>query len=85
MMTHMKQSSMKGNPIKIDARKLSCPLPLLKLKQALNRVENGDEVVVLATDPASQRDFRSFVTQTNHLLTVKKVGNEFHFTVIKQS
>jgi len=74
-----------NNSIKIDARKLPCPLPLLKLKQALNRAEEGDEVIVRATDPASQRDFRSFVTQTNHLLTVKKVGNEFHFTVIKQS
>ncbi|PCI65555.1 MAG: response regulator SirA [Gammaproteobacteria bacterium] len=76
---------MKDNTIKIDARKLPCPLPLLKLKQALNRAENGDKIVLRATDPASQRDFRSFVTQTSHLLTIKKVGNEFHFTVIKQS
>lgn len=71
--------------MKVDARKLPCPLPLLKLKQALNKSVNGDEIVILATDPASQRDFRSFITQTNHLLTVKKVGNEFHFTVTKQT
>jgi tRNA 2-thiouridine synthesizing protein A len=75
----------KDKPMKIDARKLPCPLPLLKLKQSLNKAADGDEILVLATDPASQRDFRSFLTQTNHLLTVKKVGNEFHFTVIKQS
>ncbi|PHS14420.1 MAG: hypothetical protein COA86_15890 [Kangiella sp.] len=76
---------MKDKSLKIDVRKLPCPLPLLKMKQALNKAEEGDKIVVLATDPASQRDFRSFITQTNHLLTVKKVGNEFHFTVIKQS
>ncbi len=71
--------------MKIDARKLPCPLPLLKLKQALNRASDGEEILVLATDPASQRDFRSFVSQTKHLLTVIKIENEFHFTVIKQS
>ncbi len=71
--------------MKIDARKLPCPLPLLKLKQALNKASVGEKIVLLATDPASQGDFRSFITQTNHLLSIKKVENEFQFTIIKQS
>ena len=54
--------------IEVDARGLSCPLPLLKAKQALNAMQSGDELQVLATDPGSLRDFRVFAEQAGHLL-----------------
>lgn len=52
----------------VDARGLTCPLPLLKAKQALNALQSGDELCVLATDPGSVRDFRVFAEQAGHLL-----------------
>ncbi len=54
--------------IEVDARGLSCPLPLLKAKQALNGMQRGDELCVLATDPGSLRDFRAFAAQAGHEL-----------------
>ena len=44
----------------LDARGLSCPLPLLKAKLELNRLPSGALLKVLATDAGSQRDFRAF-------------------------
>lgn len=44
----------------VDARKLRCPLPLLKAKQALNRIKPGDSIEVLATDSGSVRDFHEY-------------------------
>ncbi|WP_439134833.1 sulfurtransferase TusA family protein [Pseudomaricurvus sp.] len=44
----------------VDARGLSCPLPLLKAKQALNQMQPGESLKVLATDVGSVRDFQSF-------------------------
>lgn len=44
----------------LDTSGLSCPLPLLKTKQALVNLNTGDVLKVIATDAGSQRDFRSF-------------------------
>ncbi len=52
----------------VDARGLSCPLPLLKAKLALNALPSGAVLHVLATDAGSQRDFRAFVRLAGHAL-----------------
>lgn len=68
---------------KVDARKMSCPMPLLKLKQALNNTEVGGTVHLIATDPTSQRDFRSYINMTDHQMSCQQDGDDFHFYVIK--
>lgn len=50
----------------VDARGLMCPLPLLRLKKALQAVDAGQVVRVLATDPAAVLDFGVFVEQAGH-------------------
>ncbi len=50
----------------VDACGLMCPLPLLRLKKALQGVENGQVVRVLATDPAAVLDFGVFIEQARH-------------------
>lgn len=54
--------------LELDARGLMCPLPLLRLKKALQMLEDGQVVQVLATDPASVLDFGVFIEQTGHAL-----------------
>lgn len=48
----------------LDLSGLTCPMPLLKTKQALNRLEPGRVLRVIATDPASERDFKAFSEQS---------------------
>ncbi|MEP7208089.1 MAG: sulfurtransferase TusA family protein [Casimicrobiaceae bacterium] len=52
----------------IDARGLNCPLPILRTKKALNDMASGQIIGVLATDPASVRDFQAFARQTGNEL-----------------
>lgn len=52
----------------LDLKGMSCPLPLLKAKQALNKMESGQILRVLATDPGSVRDFASFARISGHQL-----------------
>lgn len=52
----------------LDACGLQCPLPLLKAKQALNRMNAGEVLLVRATDPGSERDFQVFCRQAGHAL-----------------
>lgn len=54
--------------IELDATGLQCPMPLLKAKRALNGMERGQRLRVLATDQGSIRDFRVFAEQSGHLL-----------------
>ncbi|NLY12730.1 MAG: sulfurtransferase TusA family protein [Gammaproteobacteria bacterium] len=54
--------------VEVDARDLSCPMPLLKAKLALNTMPVGAVLKVLATDAGSQRDFRSFANLAGHSL-----------------
>ncbi|MBA1262073.1 sulfurtransferase TusA family protein [Stutzerimonas stutzeri] len=52
----------------LDASGLACPMPLLKAKLALNGLASGQVLKVTATDPGSQRDFRSFARLAGHAL-----------------
>lgn len=54
--------------VEVDAREMNCPMPLLKAKQALNKLDKGDQLMVLATDAGSQRDFQVFCQQSGHRL-----------------
>ena len=73
-----------AGPEPIDARGFECPMPLLMAKRALNALEPGDRIVVLATDEGAPRDFEVFARQSGHsLLSVERSGDEIHLLVEK--
>ncbi len=59
---------MSDQPVIVDARGLTCPMPLLKAKRALNELDSRQRLLVLATDPGSVRDFEVFSAQSGHKL-----------------
>jgi len=62
----------------VDARGLSCPLPILRAKKALAEMHSGQVLKIVATDPGSVRDFQAFARQTgNGLVGQAAVGREF--------
>ncbi|MDE2612968.1 MAG: sulfurtransferase TusA family protein [Burkholderiales bacterium] len=62
----------------LDARGLSCPLPILKAKKALAEMVSGELLRVVCTDPGSVRDFQAFARQTgNELVGQSTEGSEF--------
>ncbi len=52
----------------LDARGLSCPLPILKTKKTLNELTSGQVLKVVATDPGSVKDMQAFANQTGNAL-----------------
>lgn len=69
-----------GADREVDARGLNCPLPILRTKKALNDMKSGQVLKVVATDPASQRDFQAFSRQTGNFLIDQSAANgEFTF------
>lgn len=64
----------------LDARGLNCPLPILRTKKALNDMISGNVLKVLATDPASVKDFQAFARQTgNALIEHSEADGVFRF------
>lgn len=62
----------------LDARGLSCPLPILKTKKALATLQSGQVLRVYTTDPGSVQDFQAFAKQTgNRLLEQKEQGSDY--------
>ena len=52
----------------VDARGLSCPLPILRAKKALATLQSGQVLRVEATAPGSKQDFSAFARQTGNAL-----------------
>ena len=66
--------------VELDARKLACPLPILRCKKALSGMSSGQILKIVATDPGSTRDFEVFCDQTgNVLLSGSQQGDEYTF------
>jgi tRNA 2-thiouridine synthesizing protein A len=64
----------------LDARGLNCPLPILRTKKALNEMQSGQVLKIVATDPGSVKDFQAFSKQTgNELLSHGEANKEFTF------
>ena len=68
----------------LDASGLTCPLPLLKAKQALNGMEGGKVLEVVCTDPGSVRDFAVFSEQSgNELLKSDETAGRYTYWLRK--
>lgn len=52
----------------VDARDLRCPLPLLRLRQALREVAVGDLLELQATDAGSVRDIAAYARLSGNTL-----------------
>ena len=66
----------------VDARGLSCPMPIVRTAQAIRVLPVGSVVEVLATDPGSQKDFVAWCRSTGHELVEQTAsGAVFRFLI----
>lgn len=50
----------------LDARGLVCPMPLLKTRKAINKMEPGQILEVLSTDGGTKNDLPAFARSNGH-------------------
>lgn len=66
----------------LDVKGLTCPLPVLRTKKALKDVAIGAELVVVSSDPGSQKDMPLFCQQTkNELVETRVEDGNFYYTI----
>lgn len=66
----------------LDSKNLLCPMPIIKLSQAIKKINVGQTILTETTDPGSQYDIAAWARQTGHeLLATEQAGNVFRFRV----
>lgn len=50
----------------VDCRGLSCPMPLLKTKKAIKKMNSGQVIEIIGTDPGSRNDLPQFASRSGH-------------------
>ena len=69
----------------LDAKGLSCPLPVLKAKKTLQAMAKDQVLEVHTTDPASVSDFEAFCKAAKHTLVSQKNENGVFTFEIRRS
>lgn len=70
----------------LDLQGLICPLPVLKANKALRGLPPGARLTVLATDPASAKDFPAYCQETGHeLLSFAEEAGVYRFVLRKRA
>ncbi|MDF2629862.1 MAG: preprotein translocase subunit TatB [Symbiobacteriaceae bacterium] len=69
----------------LDARNLQCPMPVVKAKKAIDTLQPGQVLEVLATDPGSKADFAAWSRSTgNELILATQEGTVYRYNVRKR-
>ncbi len=68
----------------LDAKRLLCPLPVIRLGEKINQVETGDLIQVTATDPGVLHDIPAWCKVHGHkVLSVEEKSDEIVLLVEK--
>ena len=68
----------------LDFRGLRCPLPVLRAKQALDDMNSGETLRIVATDPASMMNIQAFIGITgNELVEAREEDGKFYYLIKK--
>jgi tRNA 2-thiouridine synthesizing protein A len=69
----------------VDAKGLSCPMPIVKTAQAAKGLTAGQLLEVLSTDPGSTKDFAAWAKATGNELVEQTVeGGVYRFVLRKK-
>lgn len=60
----------------LDAKGLSCPLPILRTKKSLSDMSSGQILKIISTDKGSILDIPAFAHQTGNILLSSDQENE---------
>ena len=68
----------------LDAKGLSCPMPLLRTKKEMNKLNSGDILQVQGTDPGSRNDIPGWCDRSGHEYLGEKEESGFFSFYIKK-
>jgi tRNA 2-thiouridine synthesizing protein A len=66
----------------LDARRLLCPMPVIKAQNKINTLEQGDTLEVICTDPGALNDIPAWARINGHeIIETHDEGEEIKILV----
>lgn len=69
----------------LDARGLSCPIPVFEVNKNIGQINIGDTLEVLATDPAAVPDIKAWAERRGHIFLAAEPKNGYTRIVVKRN
>jgi tRNA 2-thiouridine synthesizing protein A len=70
--------------VQVDAKGLSCPLPVVRARLAIEKLGSGEVIEVVATDPGSVSDFPNWAKMSGHeLVDSRDEGGVYTYLIRK--
>ena len=69
--------------VHLDARRLLCPLPVIRVQDKVKQLQAGDLLEVVCTDPGALQDIPAWCRINGHKI-VETVSGEFEYTILLQ-
>lgn len=69
----------------LDCSGMSCPLPVIKTKKAIDGLELGQVLKMISTDPGSKPDMEAWSRKTGHELLAYENVEGKHVFYLKKS
>ncbi|PWW81157.1 MULTISPECIES: sulfurtransferase TusA family protein [Prosthecochloris] len=70
--------------MELDCKGMNCPLPILKTKKAVDSLQSGDVLKMMATDPGSVNDMASWSKRTGNEVIEHVEEGDIHTFYIKK-
>lgn len=68
--------------VQIDCVGLFCPMPIVRIREAIRDVPVGKVIEMVADDPAAEADMKTWSRRTGHeLVEISKSGGIYRFLV----
>lgn len=74
--THAKPAQPVGNTIQVDACGLQCPGPILKVKENIDKMVDGQELIIEASDFGFLADIAAWTKNTGNTLISKEIDGK---------
>ena len=72
--------------VEVDARRLLCPMPVIRLQDRIEQLAPGSEVRITCTDPGTQNDIPAWCRINGHrVISSCQQQDDFIFLVRKGS
>lgn len=67
--------------VELDARRLLCPMPVIKLQNCINQQTTGTRVEITCTDPGAMNDIPAWCRINGHSI-ISSLNREFEYIIV---
>ena len=71
------------NRVRLDARGLLCPMPVIRVQERIEELEPGTVVEALCSDPGALHDIPAWCRVHGHRVLETRSGDDLHVVVVQ--